>query len=71
MRRENRSSRDVVGNKVPNRSVQRRKQEGIEDALIEESSSIEVDNMASLMLKKDKKLSPGLDRTKCRDTQIS
>jgi hypothetical protein len=71
MRRENRSSRDVVGNKFPNRSVQRRKQEGIEDALIEESSSIEVDNMASLMLKKDKKLSPGLDRTKCRDTQIS
>jgi hypothetical protein len=27
--------------------------------------------MAGLMLKKEKKLSHGLDRTKCRDTQIS
>jgi hypothetical protein len=34
-RRENRSSSDVVGNGFPNRSVRRRKQEGVEDALVE------------------------------------
>jgi hypothetical protein len=54
-RRENRSSSDVVGNGFPNRSVRRRKQDGIEDALVEQSLSIGADSMASLILKKEKK----------------
>jgi hypothetical protein len=49
----------------PNRSVRRGKQEGIEDALIEYSPSIEVGSMASFMLQKEKKkLGRGIDRTK-------
>jgi hypothetical protein len=32
---EIRSSNDVMGNRFPNRSVRRGKQEGVEDALIE------------------------------------
>jgi hypothetical protein len=37
-------------NGFPNRSVRRGKQEGVEDALVEYSPSIEADNMAGLML---------------------
>jgi hypothetical protein len=33
--RESRSSNDVMRNGFPNRSVRRRKQEGVEDALVE------------------------------------
>jgi hypothetical protein len=34
-KRKSRSSSDVMGNRFPNRSVRRRKQEGVEDALVE------------------------------------
>jgi hypothetical protein len=33
-RRKSRSSNDVMGNRFPNRSVRRGKQEGVEDALV-------------------------------------
>jgi hypothetical protein len=58
-------------NEFPNRSVRRGTQEGVEDAFVQYSPSIEADSMAGLMLQKKEKLSHGLDRTKCRDTQIS
>jgi hypothetical protein len=54
-RRKSRSSADVMGNRFPDRSVRRGKQEGVEDALVEWSLSIEVCSMAGLMLKKEKK----------------
>jgi hypothetical protein len=34
-RRKNRSSNDVVRNRFPNRMVQQKNQEGVEDALVE------------------------------------
>jgi hypothetical protein len=58
-------------NGFPNRSVRRKRQEGIEDALVEKSQSIEASSMAGLMLKREEERSHGLGRTKCRDTQIS
>jgi hypothetical protein len=70
-RRKSRSSNDVMRNGFPNRSIRREKQEGVEDALVEKSPSIKAGSMAGLMLQKRRKLSHGLDRTKCRDTQIS
>jgi hypothetical protein len=48
-----------------------KKQEGIKDALMELSPSIEAGSMAGLMLKKRRKLSHGLDEMKCRGTQTS
>jgi hypothetical protein len=34
-RKESRSSNDVMGNRFPNRSVRRGKQEGVRDAFVE------------------------------------
>jgi hypothetical protein len=48
-------SNDVMRNRFPNRSVRRRKQEGVEDALVELSPSIKAGSMAGLMLKEEKK----------------
>jgi hypothetical protein len=39
-------------NGYPNRSIRREKQEGVEDALVEKSPSIEAGSMAGLMLQK-------------------
>jgi hypothetical protein len=58
-------------NVFPNRSVRRKRQEGVEDALVEKSPSIEAGSMAGLMLKSEEKRSHGLGRMKCRDTQVS
>jgi hypothetical protein len=69
--RKSRSSNDVMRKRFPNRSVRRRKQEGVEDALVEYSPSIEAGSIADLMLKKEKKTESWSYQTKCRDTQIS
>jgi hypothetical protein len=49
-RRKKRSSNNLMRNGFPNRSVRQRKQEGVEDALVEYSPSIEVGSMAGLMI---------------------
>jgi hypothetical protein len=54
-KRKNRSSNNVMGIEFLNRSVQRGKQEGVEDALVEQSSSIEAVNMVGLMLQNENK----------------
>jgi hypothetical protein len=54
-RRKKRSSNNLMRNGFPNRSVRRRKQEGVEDALVEYSPSIEVGSMAGLMIQKKEK----------------
>jgi hypothetical protein len=54
-RRKGRSSNDVMRNRFPNRSVRRRKQEGVDDELVEYSPSIEAGSMAGLILNKEKK----------------
>jgi hypothetical protein len=54
-RSKSRLSNDVMRNRFPNRLIRRGKQEGVEDALVESSPSIEADNMAGLMLQKEKK----------------
>jgi hypothetical protein len=70
-RRKSRSSSDVMRNEFPSRSIRRGKQEGVEDALVEQSPSIEAGSMVGYGPKREENLSYGLNRTKCRDTQIS
>jgi hypothetical protein len=43
----------MMRNGFPNRSVRRGKQKGVKDTLVEYSPSIETNNMAGLMLKKE------------------